>query len=359
MRTIRDRLIGLIALLALCAASAARAEDLALNDVEGRFPAQPAEDDVLYSCEGNGWIPIADPLEYPRIPLLDNDNPDSIWYTWRPNLFNVPVSDEWDFYNLINTDRPDFTDAPFSVGRGVTIIETGYTYRKATDTEANIAQGRRSLPEALVRYGLTDEFELRLKWNGYVLSNLEDHNTGIRTQLFGGDDIIAAFKWEIFQQRGISPLLTLVSGSTIPTGTNGISSNALQPFANFVAGWGIRRWLYLKMSTGIDWQKTSISTLFGGGSEPTGPIVVFLRDNINVYHGSVSLLYQALPRVGGFVELFGFGQTGGTDNRPSYFFDTGLFLYATTNVQFDLRIGTRMSDRIYETFAGGGLSIRY
>jgi hypothetical protein len=86
---------------------------------------------------------------------------------------------------------------------------------------------------------------------------------------------------------------------------------------------------------------------------------VFLRDNITVYHYSASLLYQATPRVGGFIEIFGFGQTGGSDNRGSCFADTGLFLYATTNVQFDVRFGERLSNRVDELFAGAGLSVRY
>jgi hypothetical protein len=325
----------------------------------GSLRAEGPSGEVRYLPDGNGYIPVSDPFDYPRIPALDWDDPGSIFYTFRPNLFGVEVADEWDFYNLINTDRPDFTDATYSVGRGVTIIETGYTFRRSIDAESATRQSRRSLPEALVRCGITDEFEVRLKWNGYVMSDLHDLSSGLRQQIFGGDDMITSVKYEVWQQDGAIPMLTMLTGSTIPTGTNGISSNALQPFVNFVGGWGFRRWLYLKVSTGIDWQKTSISTLFGGGSEPTGPIVVFLRDNINVYHYSASLLYQALPRVGGFVELFGFGQTGGKDNRGSCFFDTGLFLYATTNVQFDVRFGERLSDRVDELFTGAGLSVRY
>lgn len=323
------------------------------------FGPPPPSDDVRYLPEGNGWIVVADPMAYPSIPALDCDIPGSIFYTYRANLFGIDVPDEWDFYNLISTDRPDFTDATFSAGKGVTIIETGYTFRKAIDTEANTEQSRRSLPEALVRHGLTNEFELRFKWNGYVMSDLHNLNTGARTQLFGGDDLIAAIKYEVWQQNGALPMLTFLTGSTLPSGTNGISSNQMQPFINFVAGWGLRRWLYLKLSTGIDWQKTSISTLIGGGSEPFGPIVVFLRDNINVYHFSSSLLYQALPRVGGFVEFFGFAQTGGHDNRPAIYFDTGLYLYATTSVQFDVRYGVRLSERVDELFAGAGFSVRY
>jgi len=323
------------------------------------FAPPPPSSETRYLPEGNGWIVVSDPMQYPRVPALDCDDPNSVFYTYRANLFGIDVPDEWDFYNLISTDRPDFTDATFSVGTGVTIIETGYTYRRAFDHEANVEQSRRSIPEALIRYGLTDEFEIRLKWNGYVMSDLQDFNTGLRKQLFGTDDLITSIKYEVWQQNGALPMLTFLTGSTLPSGTNGISSNQVQPFVNFVAGWGFRRWLYLKLSTGIDWQKTSVSTLFGGGYEPNGPIVVALRDNINVYHFSSSLLYQALPRVGGFAEFFGFAQTNGRDNRPAIYFDTGLYLYATTSVQFDVRYGVRLSERVNELFTGAGLSVRY
>jgi hypothetical protein len=340
--------------VALCLCLPARGQD---NYFDSGAP--PTDADVRYLPDGNGRIPVSNPLEYSRIAALDCDNPQSVFYTYRPNLFGIDVSDEWDFYNLISTDRPDFTDATFSVGTGVTVIETGYTFRRAFDHESNSTQSRRSLPESLVRVGLTDEFEIRFKWNGYVMSDLSDRSTGLHRQLFGGDDSIVSIKYELVQQQDAFPMLTFLTGSTIPTGTNGISSNQTQPYLNLVAGWGFRRWLYLKVSTGIDWQKTSVSTLFGGGSVPTGPIVIFLRDNINVYHLSSSLLYQASPRIGGFVEFFGFGQTGDSDNRAAIYGDTGLFLYATTNVQFDVRYGIRLSDRVDEMFAGAGFSVRY
>lgn len=133
-----------------------------------------------YAPWGNGHIVITDPADYPRIPDLDNDDPSSIFSTYRANLFGEEVSDEWDFYNLINTDRPDFTDATYSAGKGVTIIESGYTIRSVRDHEAKVNQTRRSIPEVLVRYGLTDEFELRMKWNGYAMSDIHDGATGFR-----------------------------------------------------------------------------------------------------------------------------------------------------------------------------------
>ena len=72
----------------------------------------------------------------------------------------------------------------------------------------------------------------------------------------------------------------------------------------------------------------------------------------------MSLLFQVSQRVGGFIEYFNLSLTGGEDNRPSNYLDTGLFIYATTNVQFDVRYGVRLSDRVDEFFTGAGLSVR-
>lgn len=320
------------------------------NDNDGASP--------RHAPWGNGHIVITDPAEYPRIPNLDNDDPTSIFFTSRANLFGQDVSDEWDFYNLINTDRPDFTDATYSAGKGVTIIESGYTLRSVRDHQTHVNQTRRTLPEVLVRYGLTDEFELRMKWNGYVMTGVQDTATGLNTQIFGGDDLYLAFKYEILQQAGWSPMLTFLSGATVPTGTNGNSANGTQPFVNFVGGWGIRRWLYLKVSTGVDWNRASSISLMGNPA-PFGTTAIYSRDHLNLYHNSISLLYQATKRVGGFIEFFNLCSTGGADNRPANYVDTGLFIYSTTNVQWDIRYGKRLSDRIDEYFAGGGFSVRF
>lgn len=318
-----------------------------------------SENPVRYAPWGNGHIVIGDPAEDPYLPIFESDDPNSLFGRNRANLFGQHVDDEWDFYNLINTDRPDFTDATYSVGKGVTIWESGYTFRSVKDYEAQNHQTRRSIPEVLVRYGVTDEFELRLKWNGYEMSDTHDLSSGLRTKTFGSDDLYIGMKYELLQQKVFIPMVTLLTGSTLPTGTNGVSSNALQPFVNVVAGWGIRRWLYLKASTGIDWQRISVSTLLGGGSEPLAPTFLTGRDSVHLYHGSASLLFQASKHVGGFVEYFNLSTTQAADNRPANYFDAGLYIYATTNVQFDVRFGKRLSDRINEIFTGAGFSVRY
>ena len=306
---------------------------------------------------GNGHIMIADPADFPRVKAFDVHSPGSLLDNMRPNLFGVPVTDEWDFYNLINTDRPDFTDATYSVGKGVTILETGYTYRKSEDSELNI--DRRQLPEALLRVGVTDELELRFKYVGYVMTNINDQTTGLSTSAFGNDDLQVGIKYEVLQQDDWRPMVTFVGGTTIPSGTGGISAHQTQPFGNVVLGWGFRRWLYLKLSTGVDFVKTNDVTKVVEGSLQEGPLGLNSADNITQWHQSASLLFQATKRVGGFVEWFSFFSNNSSDNRASNFVDTGLFIYLTPNIQADVRIGERISDRVNSVFTGAGLSLRF
>ena len=305
---------------------------------------------------GSPHVVVTDPADYPRPSALENNDPNSFWYSMRPNIFNVPVPDEWDFFNIINTDRPDFTDAVYSVGRGVTIVETGYTFHKINDAQLHIST--RQLPESLVRHGLTDEFELRLKWNGYLMTDFKDVASGTQISQFGGQDTDLGFKWELLQQRGWRPMTTVVGGILIPTGTRGISANALEPHFNVVVGWGLRRWLYLKSQWGVDFLRVSNSPVSEISSVVPGFVVQ--RSGQDSWHESISLLTQWSKRVGAFHEWFMISNTGGGgDSRAAHYFDMGVYLYATPNIQFDARIGKRVSDRVNEMFTGAGFSARW
>jgi hypothetical protein len=87
--------------------------------------------------------------------------------------------------------------------------------------------------------------------------------------------------------------------------------------------------------------------------------VVMAEDNNSLWHQSFSLLYQATPRVGGFWEWFSFFSDNGADNRASHYVDAGLYIYVTPNVQLDVCIGERISNRVDTLFTGAGFSTRW
>ncbi len=299
-------------------------------------------------------FPVTNPREYNRIRSLDNDDPDSFGYMQRPNLFNIQVPDEWDFTNLINTDRSDFTDSPVSVGKGGTILETGFTYTRVLNVESRTEI--RTLPEALLRVGITDEFELRFRTLGYSMIDQTNRPTGQSGSIFGANDLDVGFKYEIIQQKNWVPLTTLVTGVLLPSGTNGVSGNSVQPHFNLVTGWAIRRYIFLKHQFGLDYLTQPSFSLAGPGGMSGPYTLVGSRTAVDSYHSSVSCLYQATQRIGGFVEWF---TTYGANQPTINYADTGVFIYMTPSVQFDCVIGTSIAASDDILFTKLGFSTRW
>ena len=69
-----------------------------------------------------------------------------------------------DVYEPLVTDRPDFTEASVTVGRGVVQLEGGYTLTYNSDGSEKTTT--HSFPETLLRVGMLAEwFEVRVVWN--------------------------------------------------------------------------------------------------------------------------------------------------------------------------------------------------
>ena len=69
--------------------------------------------------------------------------------------------DPWE--ERIETERHDFTQSAVTVGRGVVQLESGYSYfYKDTDEEV---ESSHTIPEMLLRVGLSEDIEFRIRWN--------------------------------------------------------------------------------------------------------------------------------------------------------------------------------------------------
>lgn len=77
--------------------------------------------------------------------------------------------------DLINADRPGIADSSTTVRRGTVQVEAGVERDDATAD--GVAQHTLSTP-ALVRYGLSDAFELRVEGNGYQRVAGSDRSSG-------------------------------------------------------------------------------------------------------------------------------------------------------------------------------------
>ena len=94
-----------------------------------------------------------------------------------------------------------------------------------------------------------------------------------------------------------------------------------------------------------------------GPSGNMGPFLSASHPTINSYHNSISCLYQATKRIGGFAEWY---VLYGANQYPTNFADTGLFVYLTPTIQFDCVIGSSIAAADNNTlFTKVGFSTRW
>jgi len=232
------------------------------------------------------------------------------------------------------TDRPDFTEASSTVGRGVVQIETGYTYFYDNDG-GNQSIGH-SYPETLFRVGiLADWLEFRAAWN-YVSTK----DNGVEDS--GANDLYLGFKIGLTAQDGIRPEMALIPQMTVPTGTSGFSNGEVLPGVNWLYGWDLTdRW-----STA---GSTQFNRTIDGGSGQA-----YTR-----WAQSWTTGYSLSDRAGAYAEWYALFPQGADTDRTEHYFNSGLTFLINDNMQFDVRAGKGLSDASADYFVGSGLSIRF
>lgn len=254
----------------------------------------------------------------------------------RPNIVGESADDDWDATRIINTDRPDFTDVLPTVPPGGWQIESGYTFRRASPADGNLT--RHQTPEALLRVGLFDRFELRARIDGYLFT---DRGTGAATPAPAGD-LLLGFKWEALRQRGWIPALTVIGVVTNRASATRRFDGGVMPGANLVYGWQLTRWLVLRGSTGVDMLTTRA---------PASRLRPFAE-----IHQSAVAYWQISKRLGAYTEWYALFDVGAVQ-QSQHFAGTGLYVYITPDVQLDARFGHSVAGTS-EWFTGAGISAR-
>src|SRR5947209_8529202 len=73
----------------------------------------------------------------------------------------------------LESDRPNFTDSPATVGRGRLQFEGGYQFTHGIAGDSH--HDAHDLPELLVRYGIAERLELRIAWDpGFIFDRQID-----------------------------------------------------------------------------------------------------------------------------------------------------------------------------------------
>jgi len=240
----------------------------------------------------------------------------------------------------IVTDRPDFTEASSTVGRGRIQLETGYTYSRDLDSGVRNAH---SYPEVLLRAGVfADWFELRLGQN-YSHTKAFAGDGGV-FGTSGGEDLYLGVKLGLTEQKAYLPEMALVLQSTVPTGHRNLTSGRIHAGMNLLYGWDVVP----------DLLSFAGSSQGNSATDDDGQSYLELAQ-------SVTVGYTITSRLGAYTEFFAFFPHGATapDTVAQYYFNGGFTYKFTPNFQYDVRAGVGLNRHAEDFFVGTGFAVRY
>lgn len=244
------------------------------------------------------------------------------------------------------TDRPDFTESTKTVPWGRMQLEGGYTY--TADDEGGVRTGDHSFPEFLLRVGIVEDFEFRLGWLGWSLTEsmfTETNDAGrrVRTKQHddGATDMSVGFKARLFDRDGFIPEFGIIGELSLPTGSSstGKTSGDVDPGVKLL-------WAYdltddLALSGNINF------------AVPTEEDGRFFQSA-----ASISLAYGITDRLGVYTEYFGiYPNARGSD--CAHTLNGGFTYLLTDNLQFDIRSGVGLNEEADDCFVGAGFAIRF
>lgn len=229
------------------------------------------------------------------------------------------------------TDRPDFTESTQIVPLGYTQVEIGGTASRDGDVR-NVAIG-----EALVRVGLAPRAEFRLTLPSFVTersagmsaSGSDDAGLGVKVALHAGPETPGS----------LEPSVSLLVGTSLPTGSELFGSRRALPALKFLTSWTITD--RLGFASNVNWAH----------AEDAGA-------PHNEWSGSGSFAFAFSERVGGYAEYFLFGERASVWQRRDYL-NGGVTFLLNDALQLDARAGTRVDRAGDGVFFGLGVSRRF
>jgi len=229
------------------------------------------------------------------------------------------------------TDRPDFTESAFVVGVGTIQVESGATYADADDERVT------TVPELLVRWGITRTVELRILAPTYAWIDSDDGSSsgwlnsalGVKIELNDGDGV------GFWGRTGAG----LIVATTVPTGSSEVSEDAWQPTAALALAWDLSNTVSLGANLG--WARP----------EDDGR-------KYDSFFASIASGVGIARNTSAFFELIWFDRE--RDRGPNTTtFQAGLTYLINPDLQLDVRAARRLSSEGPDLLLGLGASVRF
>jgi len=240
------------------------------------------------------------------------------------------------------TDRPDQTESSVVVPPGYFQLEMGWTHSENDDDGEDFESD--TLPEALLRIGISPGWELRL---GAPVHNWEDidfDDGSPSSDEEGWGDMDVGVKKYLWAECGMCPEAAILAHLSIPTGEGGFSSERADPSFRLSLSHTLSDRLSVGYNLGAAWETVEDSL----GDRDTG----------SVFQYTTAVGYSVTDRLGMYVELFG-DIPMSADGTPANSFNGGFTYLVSDNFQLDVLSGVGLSDAADDWFVGAGVSYRW
>jgi hypothetical protein len=228
------------------------------------------------------------------------------------------------------TDRPDFTESTVVIARGFLQVETGFTYEREETGDVRVSTV--TVPQLLVRLGVSQRLELRLATDGIVSAA-----TG-RTRVTGMADLETGVKIHLFDQEHAGVDVAILPLVSWPTGNAAVTSEGVDP--TLKVAWA--RDLPAGFGVSGNYNVASLSD----------PIRRFTQETL-----SFSFSHNLVAGLDSYIETYGFMPME-RDSRAGWTIDFGASRIVHDNLQFDVEGGRGITDAAPNWFVGFGFAIR-
>jgi len=215
-------------------------------------------------------------------------------------------------------------------------IEGGYSFSYDTPGDSHATQ--HVVPDLLLRYGLTDHFEIRLGWPGLVSTNY-DGSLADRSD----DDVLAptvGFMLDLWPQNGWRPQTAVLASVPIDFSGDLFTMNSFQPLSELLYLWEINDRLVVGGSTGF--------ALF----HVEGDHFIELQQTL-------SLDRLLTDRLIGFLEWEMLVDHGSADDGAEHLLGGGVSFLITDHVQATWRAGVGLNERAPDFVTGIRFAYRF
>jgi hypothetical protein len=148
--------------------------------------------------------------------------------------------------------KPRWWNDPLgNLGKGRWVLDFGYSY--SYDSYEEISVHQHYYPDLLIRYSISDRWELQCSWAGLIDGKLQDDLLGLTDQYRDIANPGIGLKWSFCRQRKWRPRMLVVASAPIAMDGNPLAQENFQPMTSLIYGWRWNTKLSLSASSGLQY----------------------------------------------------------------------------------------------------------